>query len=351
MKDERTLVARILLDAMDEFARAADHVPAPGQGERLGRLNTPGWILAHVATSFDAWINRYSRGREHDWWCGEWSEAQRSRPPGTPANPPFDKARAAFARVAQRATPYLDGCDEDELLRVPDYPEGSFLSGRAIEYLLGRAVAHLFGHAGELTVIASLVARPDLGLPGALRRSTGTGSEALERSDGRPLVARLLLDARAEFARVAEATPIPAQAGAFTRLNSGGWIVAHVAEQDDQYWNVNARGLEPDRWLAAVGVASGDSPSRPPYAEARAALDRTYERSLPYLEGLDGSQLDEVVRRSRIDESVDQTVSDLVVRQLTHLFASAGDLSAIASLAGAPDAGLPGRLAHTQSGA
>ena len=345
-----SLVVRILLDAMDELARAADHVPAPGRGARLGRLNTPGWILAHVATSFDAWINRYGQGREHDRWCGEWFEDQRAQPVGTPANPPFDEARAAFARVAERATPYLDGCDEEELLRVPDYPEGSFLTGGAIEYLLARAVAHLFAHAGELTVIASLVGRPDLGLPGALRRSTGTGSEAIESSDGGPLVVRLLLDAREQFARVADATPVPAQAGAFARLNSGGWLVAHVAAQDEQYWNVNARGLEPDPWLAAVSVTYGDSPSRPPHAEARPALDRTYERSLPYLEGLDGSQLDEVVRRSGAT-AVDQTVSDLVVRQLAHLFASAGELSAIASLAGAPDAGLPGRLAHSRGGA
>ncbi len=61
--------------------------------------------------------------------------------------------------------------------------------------------------------------------------------------------------------------------------------------------------------------------------------------------------LDEVVRRSRVAEPVDQTASDLVVRQLAHLFAHAGEGGDRRELAGIPDAGLPGRLAHTRSGA
>ena len=43
---------------------------------------------------------------------------------------------------------------------------------------------------------------------------------------------------------------------------------------------------------------------------------------------------------------VEQTAGDLLARSVAHLFAHAGELSAIASLVGAPDLGLPGRLTH-----
>ena len=241
---------------------------------------------------------------------------------------------------------------------MPDYPEQSFLRGRTAGYLFARAVAHLFAHAGELTVIASLVLSEerDLGLPGRLAHSTGSGGEGGERgersepSEERPLVVRMLLDAREEVARVADAAPASALAGAFTRLNPGSGIVAHLAGQDDSYWNVGAQGLEADAWLAAA-VRFGEPPSPLDHAEARAALDRSYARSLAYLEALDGSELDRVVLPARRAGRRDQTVSDLLVRQAAHYFATAGELAAIASLAGAPDPGLPGRMMHTRGGA
>ena len=338
------LVARVLLDAQDEFARAIEHVPDPGRGGPIGRLNSAGWIIAHAASTHDAWTNRYGRGVEGDGWLMEWSARQREQPTGTAAHASFDEAREAFARVAERAAPYLESCDEAGLSLTARAPEGSAWRDRTKEQLVARGVAHLFAHAGELTVIASLLARGDLGLPGRLARSTRTGREATEAVATQPLIVRLLLDAREEFARVAEAVPVPAQVAAFRRLNAGGWIVAHLALQDDQHWNAGAQQLEPDAWLTTANARYGASPSAPDFAEARAALDRSYARSLPYLGGLDGSHLDDVVRRSK--SFGDQTVSDLIVRQLAHYFALAGELSAIASLAGAPDLGLPGEMRH-----
>ncbi len=338
------LVARVLLDAQDEFARAIEHVPDPGRGGPIGRLNSAAWIIAHAASTHDAWINRYGQGIDGDAWLADWSARQREQPAGTAAHAPFGEAREAFARVAERATPYLESCDEAELSQTARAPEGSAWRGRTNEQFVARGVAHLFAHAGELTVVASLLARGDLGLPGRLARSTRTGHEATDAAAAQPVIVRLLLDAREEFARVVEAVPVPAQVAAFRRLNAGGWIVAHLALQDDQQWNAAAQRLEPDAWLMAASATYGASPSAPDFADARTALDRSYARSLPYLEGLDGSQLDDVVRRS--ENFGDQTVSDLVVRQLAHYFALAGELSAIASLAGAPDLGLPGEMRH-----
>ena len=345
------LVARILLDAQGEFARAAAHVPAAGRGGPPGRLNSAGWIVAHSGDALDGWMNVLGQGLERDHWLAEHGP----RYGAPPVDPPFDGARGAYDRVVERSAPYLESCDQGELARVPDYPERSFWRGQQLVHLVARAVAHLFVHAGELTVIASLLGRDDLGLPGALSRSTESGGEEMtpsERppSEGRPLVVRMLLDAREQVARVADAVPPPAQAGEFAELNSGGRTVAHLAQQDDRYWNVDAQGLEPDAWLADAGVGFGDPASKPDYAEARAALDRSYARTQPYLERIDGSELDRVVRRSRAPGRSDQTVSDLAVRQMAHYFATAGELLAIASLAGADDLGLPGEMAQTRGG-
>lgn len=343
------LIARLLIDAQTEFARAIEHVPGPARGRAIGRLNTAGWAIAHTAATHDAWVNRYCGGGEHDPWLSEWNAEQKALTEGDALPAAYDEAAEAFHRVAERASAYLEGCDEAELAEASRASDGSRWEGATKGYMVARAVAHLFAHAGELSVTASLVlwGDRDLGLPGRLERSFGAGGEAVEAGELQPAVVRLLLDARGEFVRVADSLPVPAQAGAFDRLNAGSWIVAHIAAQDDQYWSVHAQQLQPDAWLAEANVQYGDPGSRPDYAQARAALDRAFERSQPYIEGIDGTQFATVLRSA---ERGDQTVADFVVRQAAHLFALAGELAAIGSLAGASDPGLPGRLRHAALG-
>ncbi len=342
------LIARMVIDAQTQFMRAIEHLPGAGHERPIGRLNSAGWVIAHAASTHDFWINVDCGGGEQDPWLAEWTVAQRALPSGDALPTSYGEAAEAFARVAERATVFLEeraGPEADEVLAEFD---GSDWEGTTTEYLVARSVAHLFAHAGELSVIASLVLSEDrdLGLPGRLERSVGAGSEALEPGGELPVVVRLLLDARGEFRRVAAAAPVPAQRGAFARLSAGGWIVAHIAEQDDQYWNVHAQGGEPDEWLAAANVRFGDAESAPDYARALEALKASFERGLPFIEGLDGSEFDREVRKSRIAERGDQTIADLLVLQATHLFGLAGELAAISSLAGADDPGLPGRLRH-----
>ncbi|HJM76464.1 MAG TPA: DinB family protein [Dehalococcoidia bacterium] len=346
------LISRLLIDAQTEFARAIEHVPGPARGRAIGRLNTATWAIAHTTEFLDYWINVDAGGGDRDPRQAAWGEAQDALPKGDALPTSYDEAAQTFARVAERATVHLESWDEADLREVVHEFAGSSWEGTTRGYLVARSVAHLFAHAGELSVIASLVLwdERDLGLPGELEWSLGAGSEAVDAGDLQPAVVRLLLDAREQFVRVADALPVPAQAGAFDRLNAGSWIVAHIAEQDDQYWSVHARQLDADPWLAGASVKFGDPESRPDYAEARAALDRSFERSQSYIEGLDGTQFDTVLRRSRIPERGDQTAADLVVLQAAHLFALAGELAAIGSLAGADDPGLPGRLAHVTLG-
>ena len=167
---------------------------------------------------------------------------------------------------------------------------------------------------------------------------------------GPPLLVRLLFDAFDEFERVAEALAGLEAGGAPAagagRLNSGGWIVAHVAKQQDHYWNAELQGFERDPWLEEQRVNFGDAPSAPDLADAIEAFGRVRSRAIPWLRRLDASRLDEVVTRSSGPRR-DQRVSDLLSRSIAHLFAHAGELSAIASLAGAPDLGVPGRMTHS----
>ena len=165
-------------------------------------------------------------------------------------------------------------------------------------------------------------------------------------SEPPPPVVRLLFDAFDEFERVAEAVPAPGRGNTLGRLNSGGWIVAHVAKQQDAYWNVDAQGIERDAWLHDQRVGFGDEPSAPSFDEALEALRRVRARAIPHLRTLSTDDLAKVVRRSP-SFGVEQTVGDLLARSVAHLFAHAGELSAIASLVGAPDLRLPGRLTHS----
>ena len=157
---------------------------------------------------------------------------------------------------------------------------------------------------------------------------------------------RLLWDAFDELERVAGALPTPGQGRAIGRLNAGSWIVAHVAQQQDAYWCTGAQGLEPDAWLAGLEVGFGSEPSVPDYREALDAFARIRARAIPYLRTLRDEDLDAVTEPSDGSGRA-QTVGDLLVRAVAHVFVHTGELATIASLVGAPDLGAPGRLTHS----
>ena len=161
-----------------------------------------------------------------------------------------------------------------------------------------------------------------------------------------PRVVRLLWDAFDELERVAAALPAPGRGRAIGRLNAGSWIVAHLAKQQDDYWNAGAQGLAPDVWLVEQRVGFGDALLVPDFAEAVGAFGRVRAGAIPYLRSLSEKDLDTVVRRSS-SSRVEQTAGELLARSVGHCFAHTGELAAIASLVGAPDLGVPGRLTHS----
>ena len=334
------LVVRLLLDAQDEFVSTLDRVPAPGRGGPWGRLNASGWIAAHIATSYDQWINVLAGGGEPRAWARDWSARQAIATLDRPLATPFDEARVAFVEVADAATRVLDDCDEASLDAPVRTPRGTVTRG----YLAARAVAHLFVHMGELSVIASLAGAGEVRLPGPLARARESQDRVALADEGAapsphvPLVARLLRDAYDEVARVAPVLSVPARVGAFDRLNPRSFTLAHIAEHEDRVWNVGAQGRVRDAWIEGARVSRGDPRSAPDFDAAAAAFARTTLATRPYLERLRGADLVRPLGTTSVGAEL--------ARSAAHCFAHAGELMAIASLFGAEDLGQPGPLAH-----
>jgi hypothetical protein len=167
-----------------------------------------------------------------------------------------------------------------------------------------------------------------------------------------PLLARTLLDAFEAFERAADNVPAGARETATAGLNSAAWTVAHVADQQDRFWNVDMQRLPRDAWLEANGEAFRPraTPALPPFVEARAALDRVLRRARACLAGLDATRLAEVSARREpaLHHMHGDTIEQMLVRSLTHVFVHAGELGVIGALAGGGDAGLPGRLEYSR---
>ena len=334
----RTVLGGLLIDALDEFERAIAAIPPPGQHRRIGRLNAPGWTVAHIASSFDAWLNVFVQRLPVDPWAEDIFQRQRALPPGSAVDAALDEAHACFTRVAARARPYLESADA-AVLAIPAAVPPSPWRGAQASYLVARSIAHLFAHAGDLTVAGALVGAGDLGLPGAL----AAARDAAAGDDGSgPALGSLVLDARDEFVRAADALPRLAHGGAIAHLNPGSVTVAHVATGVDRWWNADRAGLARDAWL--TGVADDVRAGRPvDFDEALAAYRRVRARS----DGAVSALVDGHGAVSAAAGSERASTLTVAAREIAHTFAHAGELVAIGSLAGQSDIGLPGALAHS----
>lgn len=169
MTTQQPLAAGLLLDALTEFRRAVDALPAPGRGGAIGRLNAGSVTLLHV-TRDASYLGMLAKHEDVDPWVTE--QLTRVEPP------PFDDALAAFERASSRLASFLETATAEELMRVavPEPVDGlpAHLVGATLEYLVARTAAHVFVHAGEMSALASLVGAPDLGLPGAMAATRGT---------------------------------------------------------------------------------------------------------------------------------------------------------------------------------
>jgi len=164
-------LALLAIDALTEFERVVDAVPAPGRGGAIGRLNPAWWTVLHVIRQAD-FVQSFATGGKRDPWLVERGDDETA--------PPFDEVRAALARTRERLAGFCATASDEDLERLTEQVEGvpQHLVGVPLQQLLARTTAHLFAHAGELSALASLVGAPDLGLPGVMAASRGLGAEA-----------------------------------------------------------------------------------------------------------------------------------------------------------------------------
>lgn len=162
-------LALLTIDAMTEFERVVDAVPAPGRGGAIGRLN-PTWVtVLHVTRIADV-LRALATGSEPDsWLAGRRGDA---------SPPDWEELREALARTRERLSSYCATATDAQLAQLPPEPLPAlqlppWLSGTPLQPLVARVAAHTFAHAGELSALASLVGAPDLGLPGTMPASAG----------------------------------------------------------------------------------------------------------------------------------------------------------------------------------
>ena len=117
------LIVRLLLDAQDEFMRAADAVPLDARNHSTGGLNAPGWVIAHAGFFHDVWINVDGQGKtteDCEPWLRAWIRRQDTQR-GVPIEADFSEARSAVDRVVERATPFLQSLTDADIDGVPRF--------------------------------------------------------------------------------------------------------------------------------------------------------------------------------------------------------------------------------------
>jgi len=168
-----------------------------------------------------------------------------------------------------------------------------------------------------------------------------------------PLIARLLLDAQAEFLGAADAVPVPARNTSASGLNAPGWVLAHAGFFHDVWINVDGQGRSVDEcepWLRAWirrQDASRGVPIEADFDEARAAVERAVERATSFIRTLTDASLDEVPAFEEGAWKPGTTLGYLVARDIAHLFTHASELNIISTAAGGTDVGLPGAMPNT----
>lgn len=333
-----TLLQRLFLDAQDEFRAAIDHVPNPGRGGSIGGLNPAGWTVMHVAAVQSWWIRDFCTDTEPERDLAAWRVNSYRRDPQD-HTPPYKDARAVFERVSEETSAMVTGWSWDELLQPaplpPEAPKPWHGVSRA--YLVARSVAHAFVHAGELSLVAALMAADDLSLPGALPRSS---PPTAEDDPSVPAVAALARDAFEEIRRIAVSSPTPAVTGAMDRLNPVSYTLAHALSREDRLWNQVAQGNEPNPALLAVipeGLPGNAAPL--PWGECLEALDSVEAEAGRWL-----ATATPEVGATPMKWRDDSSYAAQIGRSAAHLFSHAGEMMAHASLYGVGDLGMPGRL-------
>ncbi len=114
-------------------------------------------------------------------------------------------------------------------------------------------------------------------------------------------------------------------------MNAIGWIVGHLADQENRYWNLLGQGKTLAPGLRAV-VGHGRPASTPPLGEMLSTWRLVTQTADLYLDTLtsDGLESHFVWR----DRPLDETIGTMLLRNIYHYWYHIGEVSAIRQLLG-----------------
>jgi hypothetical protein len=145
-----------------------------------------------------------------------------------------------------------------------------------------------------------------------------------------PLVEQLRFT-RSEWLRALRGVPEADGLRRFEPINSIGWIVGHLAWQEQLYWLTRGNSRTPEPLLNEL-VASGGPSSTPPLSEMLATWRRVTKAADPWLDTLTAAGLEaELPPPGRR-----RTVGDAMHRMTYHYWFHIGEILAIRQLLGHP---------------
>ncbi len=117
-------------------------------------------------------------------------------------------------------------------------------------------------------------------------------------------------------------------------MNSISWIVGHLADQENRYWNLLGQGRPLATGLNAL-VGHGRPASTPPLSEMRTAWEQVTAAADPYLDTLTSAKLE--MYMSWRDRPLDESIGTMLLRVIYHYWYHIGEISAIRQLLGHQD--------------
>ena len=117
-------------------------------------------------------------------------------------------------------------------------------------------------------------------------------------------------------------------------INSIGWMVGHLANQEHRYWVVFAQGREVVPGLRER-VGTGQPASTPPLAEMWSAWRTATAAADEFLDTLTIDRLQTFLLRD--GQPIDESVGTMLMRVIYHYWFHAGEASAVRQILGHPD--------------
>lgn len=145
-----------------------------------------------------------------------------------------------------------------------------------------------------------------------------------------PIVTQLRF-ARSEFARCLEGVSGEDGRKRLLPMNCISWMVGHLANQEDAYWNYLAQGkrVHPELW-ELVGAAT-----TPPLADMWTAWREVIRAADVYLDSLTAETL--LTHFVYQGEPMQEDVGTLLLRNIYHYWFHTGEAHAVRQMLGHPD--------------